>query len=108
MFLEDGVREMAIERNIRGFEDHRQWWLDALKVGQLKYDVNTRLHLIQAPTLLIAGEIGPEYVVGGLQKKAEAIHGSRMEIIPKAGVLSAFEQPETYSRLVLEFLKAPE
>ena len=108
MFLEDGIREIAVERNIRGFEDHRQWWLDVLKVGQLKYDVNTRLHLIQAPTLLISGEVGPEYVVGGLPKKAEAIHGSRVEIIPEAGVLSAFEQPEIYSRLVLEFLSSPE
>ena len=106
-WLPDGVREMAIDRNVRGFEDHRRWWMDALKVAQLKYDVNTRLHLIQAPTLLVSGDIGPEYVIGGLQKKADAIHGSRLEFIPEAGVLSAFEQPETYTKIVLGFLKAP-
>ena len=43
----------------------------------------------------------------GLQKKADAIHGSRLEFIPEAGVLSAFEQPETYTKIVLGFLKAP-
>ena len=106
--LDGELREMAEERNLRGFEDHRQWWMDAIKVAQVKYDVNTRLHLIQAPTLLVAGEYSVDHVLEDLDKKSEAIHGSRVAIIPEAGVLSAWERPETYSRVVLEFLKSPE
>ena len=106
--LEPDLREMAEERNRLGFEDHRQWWMDAIKVGQLKYDVNTRLHLIEAPTLLVAGEYSVDHVLEDLDKKSEAIHGSRVEIIPEAGVLSAWERPEAYSRIVLDFLKSPD
>ena len=59
---------------------------------------------LNMPTLLIAGEeeaIFPPKVIRALQK---LIPGAEMEIIPGAAHSAHYEQPETFNRLVLDFL----
>ena len=106
--LDEDERTLAIERMDRDFEEHGRWWVTILKVGQLRYDTNLRLHLIEAPTLLINGDSAGEHLRRREQAVAEAIKGSHLEIIPRSDFPSFFQQPQAYSSLVLDFLEASE
>ncbi len=87
------------------FSEHGRWWVTLLKVGQLRYDTNLRLHLIQAPTLLVNGETAGEHLRRREDAVTRAIKGSRLEIIARSDFPSFFQQPELYSELVLDFLE---
>lgn len=73
-------------------------------IGTLKdWDIRTRLHEIQVPTLVTVGrydEITP--------KVAETIHkgirGSKMMIFEKSGHLTMWDEEESYLRAVKEFI----
>jgi pimeloyl-ACP methyl ester carboxylesterase len=60
---------------------------------------------IACPTLIVMGELdGPTPPSEG-KLMADAIPGARLEIIPQAGHLSNLEQPETFNRVLQDFLK---
>ena len=63
-----------------------------------------RLGEIEVPTLVMVGEEDRGQPVPRSRQIAEGIPGSRLEIIPKAGHLSALENPEAYNRPLLDFL----
>ena len=98
-------RSIAIRRMDEDFSEHGRWWVTLLKVGQLRYDTNLRLHLIQAPTLLVNGETAGEHLRRREDAVTRAIKGSRLEIIARSDFPSFFQQPELYSELVLDFLE---
>ena len=101
--LEDAEdRRIAVQRISQDFIDHGKWWVSILKEA-LKYDVYTRLHLIQAPTLVVNGE--KEWGRISEQRVLNGIIGSRLAVIPTAGASPAFEQPEAWSKVVLDFLQ---
>ena len=58
---------------------------------------------IKVPTLVMVGNEDRAQPVPRSQEIAEGIDGSRLEIIPRAGHLSALEQPERVTRVMLEF-----
>ena len=65
-----------------------------------------RLSEIQVPTLVVVGEEdGTQPLVRSRQMEA-GIPGARLEVIPKAGHLSALEQPEAFNRVLLPFLQS--
>jgi len=59
---------------------------------------------ITAPTLVIVGEKDALTPPADAQLMAERIPGARLEVIPGAGHLANMEEPETFNRLVAEFL----
>ena len=68
-------------------------------------DITARIGAIRAPTLVIAGADDPGTPPAMSEVIAAAIPGARLEIIPSASHLSCIEQPETFNRLVADFLK---
>lgn len=82
--------------------------------GMLDTPLASRLHEIQAPTLIIFGEddklIPNRYLHPGLttegvgRKGEEEISGSRLELIPAAGHLLMLEQSDAFNELVRDFL----
>jgi pimeloyl-ACP methyl ester carboxylesterase len=104
-FLDEETRKKAFAWDAAEYTKTANWWAVIVR-QQLMYDINPRLHLIRAPTLWVAGENSPPY---GLPEQAlvDAVRGSRMEIIPQGGNVVAFEQPENYSKIVLDFLRSP-
>ena len=58
---------------------------------------------IKVPTLVMVGNEDRAQPVPRSQEIAEGIAGSRLEIVPKAGHLSALEQPERVTEVMLEF-----
>lgn len=63
-----------------------------------------RLPEIDVPALIMVGEEDRAQPVPRARQMADGIPGARLEIIPKAGHLSALEQPEAFNRALLEFL----
>ena len=70
------------------------------------FDAYDRLGAIAAPTLVLHGT--PDNVVDTRNGEllAELIPGARLEIVPDRGHLLVWEDPETVTRLVTEFLAA--
>jgi len=64
-----------------------------------------QLSEIRVPALILVGEEDRGQPVFRAQQTADGISGSHLEIIPKAGHLSALEQPEAFNQAVLAFLK---
>jgi pimeloyl-ACP methyl ester carboxylesterase len=89
---------------------------DALRAGPLNLllsaldilsnDVTDSLARIVAPTLLIWGQQDKLVPVAVGEAVQQAIPGSRLEVIPKAGHVPMWDQPERFNQLVLGFLLA--
>lgn len=62
------------------------------------------LAALKAPTLVIVGEEDELSPVADAEAMARAVPEGRLEIIPKAGHLSAVEQPEAFNAAVAEFV----
>lgn len=89
---------------------------DALRAGPvnlllsaldlLSNDVTDSLARIVAPTLLIWGEQDKLVPVAVGEAVHHALPSSRLEIIPHAGHVPMWDQPEQFNQLVLDFLLA--
>lgn len=89
---------------------------DALRAGPvnlllstldiLSNDVSQALACIVAPTLLVWGAQDKLVPVAVGQALHQAIRQSRLEIIPRAGHVVMWDQPDAFNRIVLDFLLA--
>jgi 3-oxoadipate enol-lactonase len=68
-------------------------------------DYSTDLARIQAPTLVIAGELDAGTPPAMSEAIARAIPDAKLAVIPGAAHLSAVEKPAQFNELVLRFLK---
>lgn len=73
-------------------------------IRELEY--TAALPRIQAPTLVIAGELDQGTTPAMARVIANAIPGARLSIIPGASHLSAVEKPAEFNALVTDFLAA--
>ncbi len=62
------------------------------------------LKTVNVPTLILAGDEDTLTPVEDAQHMQQAIPGSRLEVIPKAGHYAVFEQPEAAGRIIRGFL----
>lgn len=69
-------------------------------------DVYPELRRIKAPTLVVVGEEDTATVPAKARRIQQAIAGSRLVEIPRAGHSSPVEQPEAVTRALREFLKS--
>lgn len=95
-------RQIATDRTGQDMEEHSEWWANLLW-AELDYEINDRLDQIQAPTLLINGE--DDWHRKGEERVRAGIPGANLVVIPNAGGSPAFEQPNLYSKTVLNFLR---
>jgi pimeloyl-ACP methyl ester carboxylesterase len=80
--------------------------LNVLRIGRqiLLTDRSTKLSAIQAPTLIIWGEHDTIVPLPLGEALAQGLPQSRMQLIKGVGHVPMWEKPETFNRLVLEFL----
>jgi len=69
-------------------------------------DDPTQLARIEAPTLVMAGELDPLIPLASVEALAAAIHGAQLMVFPGAGHRPHTERPAEFERAVLEFLRA--
>ena len=106
--LEEGDRKAAVQVASQNVKEHGKWWVASMK-ELVKYPIHPRLHLVEAPTLVSAGDRDwvshAELGYGSSETTfLNGIAGSRLAIIPNAGGSPAFDQPEAWSKVVLKFL----
>ncbi|WP_246649750.1 alpha/beta fold hydrolase [Nonomuraea coxensis] len=69
-------------------------------------DSSGTLAALKVPLLVVVGEEDDLTPPAEAKAMAEAVPGARLEVIPKAGHLSAVEQPEAFNAAVSEFLQS--
>jgi 3-oxoadipate enol-lactonase len=69
-------------------------------------DLSVELARIHAPTLVITGEFDQARTPAESRHMVQGIPGARLAVVPGAAHLSALEQPEKCTELILEFLAA--
>jgi 3-oxoadipate enol-lactonase len=67
-------------------------------------DTTARLRGIQAPTLVIAGELDQGTPIEMSQTLVDGIAGARLEVLQQASHLSYVEQPQAFSKAVRSFI----
>jgi 3-oxoadipate enol-lactonase len=67
-------------------------------------DLTDRISAIAVPTLVVVGEDDPGTPVAASEVIRAKIRGARLVVLKAAAHLSNIEQPETFTRALLEFL----
>lgn len=74
------------------------WWASAT------HDAAARLHRVQAPTLVLHGELDALVPVGNAEHLARGIPDAELAVLPGAGHAYLWEQPERAASLLLDWL----
>lgn len=79
--------------------------LAALSALAERPDMSERLGEIAVPTLIVVGEDDAISPLNDAQLMYDRLPNAQLIIIPKAGHMSPFEEPEAFNRAVLEFMR---
>ncbi len=91
-------------------------WKEVIKTSNLKSTLKTvkailswdgifeELHKIKTPTLVIIGEKDLGIPLSQTKRLVNRIPGAKLVIIPHAGHISSFEEPETVNAAIEEFI----
>ncbi len=91
------LRELMQRNSARGI-------VGALRAMASRPDRRGDLAAIRVPTLVMVGEEDVVTPPAEVQSLAEAISGSRLEVIPEAGHLAPYENPAIANGVILRFL----
>ena len=94
--MKSRLTQMIAATRFEGFQ--------ACATALMDYDYAGELAHISCPTLLIAGAEDGAMPQGMATKLQPAIKGAQMEIIPQAGHVPCFEQPEAFTQVLSGFL----
>ncbi|MBW2030210.1 MAG: 3-oxoadipate enol-lactonase [Deltaproteobacteria bacterium] len=108
--LRDWFTPEFVEKNPPVLEKVRQQLLSTPVEGYVgcieafrKLDYIGRLHQIKIPTLIMVGEKDPGTPVEASRAMHERIRGSKLVILPSAAHLSNAEQPEAFTKALMDF-----
>ena len=93
------IKEMILSASARGI-------VDALAGLAARADSGPTLREVHVPTLVVCGAEDALTPVADSEAIQRGIPGSRLEIIPKAGHLSALEDPAGFNAALARFLDA--
>ncbi len=94
------LRQAAAERiasNPRGAYLRAIW-------AATRFDIRDRLHEINAPTLVVAGELDQTVSMEAKKELAGNIPGAHLVVIPDSGHATPLDAVEEFNRTLLEFL----
>jgi pimeloyl-ACP methyl ester carboxylesterase len=98
------TRREALDRFAGDYRERGREWVSMLTVGQLRYEAMPRLPRVQAPTLLVNGELSDDHLRRREREALAALRDGRLEIMPQSRVTSPFDQPQRYVELLFDFL----
>ena len=100
--------DTAMAKQVRGFmERSRPEGVIGSLLGMAERDDSTDyLAQLSVPVLIITGADDTVIPPAESEKMAKAIKGARLEVIPNAGHLVAFEQPQEFNRVLRDWLKS--
>jgi pimeloyl-ACP methyl ester carboxylesterase len=77
---------------------------DGVKLDRVIPPARARLGEIQVPTLIVAGSLDVDHVLGVARRLKKEIPGARLEMIEGTAHLPTLEKPAEWRKLLLEFL----
>jgi pimeloyl-ACP methyl ester carboxylesterase len=95
------VRQLVYEMNLIALENE----IKELGDDQHFEDTATHLHEINAPTLIVWGDLDRPRTQAGGAYLAETIAGARHHIMTGTAHMPSMERPQEFNRVVLEFLR---
>lgn len=96
--LSDSLRQMILRAR-------PETVLAALPALAERPDMSERLGEITVPTLIVVGEDDALSPISDAQLMYDRLPNAQLVIIPSAGHMSPFEEPEAFNRAVLEFMR---
>ncbi|MEJ2013872.1 MAG: alpha/beta fold hydrolase [Anaerolineales bacterium] len=96
------LRRMAAER--LAANSRRSYLQAALAVA--RFDLHERLHELQLPVHVIAGEADNTVSLRAKRELARRIEGARLTIIPGSGHVSPVDAPGAFNQALLDFLNS--
>lgn len=85
-------------RAFQSFQRHEALW------NGLRTDFSSRLTEVQAPTLIVHGELDRAVPVAWAHRAQQRIPNARLHIVPQCGHWPPREQPEAFNQVVGQFL----
>jgi len=98
------LRRKALEMNRIPVSQSTFFIADAQPANPLNPPAITRLEAVNCPTLVIAGALDHPEVLRAADEMAERIPNARKTLIESAGHVLSYEQPEAFTKLLLDFL----
>ncbi len=97
------LREVAAERMA---ENTRLNYIKAI-LAILRFDMRKEVHLIEVPTLVVAGRLDRTVPLRSKVALAQAVPGARLEVIENSGHATPLDAPDEFNRILLEFISEP-
>jgi pimeloyl-ACP methyl ester carboxylesterase len=94
-----GIREQLLENRQPDYAYQRQ------AMAPISFNVEPRLEEVEQPALVISGSADRVVPCENSERLADKLPNAQLEILDGAGHLGFIEQPETFNRTVIEFLK---
>jgi 3-oxoadipate enol-lactonase len=79
---------------------------DGVRLDRVIPPARVRLAEIKVPTLIVAGSLDLDHVLGVARRLKEGIRGSRLEVIEGTAHLPTLEEPRRWQALLVEFLNS--
>ena len=102
--VDPDVRARVAEMQRRAYELQESLQVDEEEL--YVEDVAERLGEIQAPTLVLVGDVDVPDIQAIAERLAREIRGARFERIPNTAHVPSMERPEEFDRFVLGFLES--
>jgi 3-oxoadipate enol-lactonase len=98
--------EDKLQRLVRSMERlHKESYVKTIEASTL-YDKALELETVKVPTCLVFGEHDSLTTPETGKAMADRIAGSELHVVPRSGHLINIEEPETFNRIVMDFLLA--
>jgi 3-oxoadipate enol-lactonase len=106
MMLTEDNRDSLMMEQVRGLmlASKPEGVIGALLGMAGRADSTDLLARIEVPTLVVSGTDDRLMSPSESEKMASAIHGAQLSLIPNAGHLTAFEQPDKFNRILNAWL----
>lgn len=103
LFPRDDQLELRKAAADRIAENLRHNYFRAI-IAILRFDLREQVSLIEAPTLVVAGELDDTVPLPPKVALAQAISGARLEVIEGSGHATPLDEPDEFNHILLEFL----
>lgn len=102
--VDSTLRKNALEMNRIPVSQNTYFITDTQPINPLDPAAITRLESIKCPTLIVTGTYDHSEILRAANEMAERIPNARKALIESAGHVPSYEQPDAFTKLLLDFL----
>jgi len=102
--IDSKLRRKALEMNRIPVSQSTFFIADAQPINPLDPPAITRLESVKCPTLVVAGSLDHPEVLRAADEMVKRIPTARKTMIESTGHVPSYEQPDTFVKLLLDFL----